>query len=704
MLTVRSFKKVSFLDAHLFLFTDFFRIMNTTHRYSHRYSHVFLSVLVVVALLAVWGFIAPGAAFAQSDSSTSSAARSSSSATTAAESSGSGSDEATVDSKAALVLDASFSMTEADVDGGTRMDAAKKASHDLVNSLPEQANLGLLAYGMRESNAPDNREKGCQDIETLVPVGKLDKGELNSKIDEMSPKGYTPVGNSLKAAAGELGDSGERTIILVSDGIDTCAPPPVCEVAKELAGDGFDLTIHTVGFKTDEEARKELECVAEAGGGEFIQADDAGSLAESLKFLAQRDAETYQTAGTEFEYSDNPEDAKWLGEGRYHTKVSAKLKKNAGDKVETGYYKVAIPEGHNAVISTTVLPKRSKSGRASDAGFIVQRVEPKNEVEMCDGSFGGVNTSVDGKTSGGADWMPSPLIRRFVPVDEHRGCSQRWTIPDQIAYENPSAASGRGEEEVDVEVEINFEPIPDEEEVSQYPDAQEVDDEGPELSFDGPQDIKGGSSFSEAVEVKPGAYKDAIVPGEYRFYKIPVEYGQRPVISYRTVDGQDGKSGGLSPTMYSPFRQNIKFDSTRAEDTLAGNVINFRNRETGSTGAEQANAGYYYVGLGMPQGDEDDVMGVEQPFEIAFDAVGAETDGPDWRPTDKDGPEPSDTPPDTGGKKDGEESDGSEQTQAQEDDGGKGSGMRGILIALISAGILAVLAALVAAIVVLRRR
>ena len=272
--------------------------MNSTRRYSLS----FVSVLFVAALVAVWTLVAPGDAVAQrgSESSTAESSSTESSSTESSESAGSsGSNVATVDSKAALVLDASWSMSEEDVDGGTRMDAAKQASHDLVNSLPEQANLGLLAYGMRESNAPDNREKGCQDIETLVPVGALDKDLLNSKIDEMTPKGYTPVGNSLKAAAKELGDSGERTIILVSDGIDTCAPPPVCEVAKELAGDGFDLTIHTVGFKTDEEARKELECVAEAGGGEFMEADDAGSLAESLKFLAQRDAETYQTAGTE---------------------------------------------------------------------------------------------------------------------------------------------------------------------------------------------------------------------------------------------------------------------------------------------------------------------------------------------------------------------------------------------------------------------
>lgn len=674
--------------------------MNSTRRYSLS----FVSVLFVAALVAVWTLVAPGDAVAQRGSESSTAESSSTESSSTESSESAGSNVATVDSKAALVLDASWSMSEEDVDGGTRMDAAKQASHDLVNSLPEQANLGLLAYGMRESNAPDNREKGCQDIETLVPVGALDKDLLNSKIDEMTPKGYTPVGNSLKAAAKELGDSGERTIILVSDGIDTCAPPPVCEVAKELAGDGFDLTIHTVGFKTDEEARKELECVAEAGGGEFMEADDAGSLAESLKFLAQRDAETYQTAGTEFEYSDTPEDAKWLGEGKYHTTVNAKLKKNSGDEVETGYYKVAIPEGHNAVISTTVLPKRSKSGRATDAGFIVQRVEPRNEVGECDGSYGGVDMSIEGKTSGSADWMPEPLIRRFVPVDGDRGCSQRWTIPDQIAFINAEKGKGTGEEEVDVEVEINFEPIPDEDEVFQYPDAQDVDDDGPKLSFGGLQDIKGGSSFSEAVEVKPGAYKDAIVPGEYRFYKIPVEYGQRPVFSYRSYDNQEGGRGSLAPMLYSPFRQNIKYLSPRPEDTLAGNVISFRNRETGSTGAEQANAGYYYVGIGMPQGDEDRVMGVEQPFEIAFDAVGEKTDGPEWRPTEEDGPEPSDTPPDTGEKKDDKEKSDDTDTQAQDESDDDGLGAKGILMLVLGIGIVVLLAALAGIIALLRRR
>ena len=53
---------------------------------------------------------------------------------------------ATEGSKIALIMDASDSMSEEDVDGGTRLDAAKRASQQLVDSMPETAQLGMLAY------------------------------------------------------------------------------------------------------------------------------------------------------------------------------------------------------------------------------------------------------------------------------------------------------------------------------------------------------------------------------------------------------------------------------------------------------------------------------------------------------------------------------------------------------------------------------
>ena len=203
--------------------------------------------------------------------------------------------------------------------------------------------------------------------------------------------------------------------------------------------------------------------------------------------------------------------------------------------------------------------------------------------------------------------------------------------------------------------------------------------------------------------MKPGAYKDAIVRGEYRFYKIPVEYGQQPVFSYRTLESEGDSLGNLSPALYSPFRETIKYESIRPEATLSGGVLQYRNRDVGVTGKQQANAGYYYIGLGMPQGDEGAMMGVEQPFEIAFDVVGKKADGPKWRPTDKDGPEPSDTPPGTEKDERADKSDDSD-VQAQDESEDGGFGLKNIVIAAIGAGVVVLLAALVALIAVLRRK
>ena len=106
-----------------------------------------------------------------------------------------------------LILDASSSMVEADGEG-TRMESAKKAANELVESLPETAKMGLMAYGANETDAPDNRERGCKDVETLAKVGKIDKAKFTSAIDGLEQKGYTPMGNSLRKAAEELGDEG----------------------------------------------------------------------------------------------------------------------------------------------------------------------------------------------------------------------------------------------------------------------------------------------------------------------------------------------------------------------------------------------------------------------------------------------------------------------------------------------------------------
>jgi len=161
-----------------------------------------------------------------------------------------------------LILDASGSMNRVDGSGTPLIDGAKAALREIVHRLPPDANVGLRVYGHRTSN--EDPIAGCADTELVVPVGPIDRAELNAAIDSFEAGGFTPIGLSLEEAAGDLAGAGSGTIILVSDGVDTCAPPDPCQVAELLAAEGFATQIHTVGFfLNDQAATDQLRCIAD---------------------------------------------------------------------------------------------------------------------------------------------------------------------------------------------------------------------------------------------------------------------------------------------------------------------------------------------------------------------------------------------------------------------------------------------------------
>ncbi|MCK5392246.1 MAG: VWA domain-containing protein [Deltaproteobacteria bacterium] len=91
-----------------------------------------------------------------------------------------------------LILDAPGSMW-GQIDGENKISIAKKVLRNLVDELPENSEVGLIAYG--------HRDKGdCKDIETIVPPAPLDKAVLNKKIQELNPKGKTPITDSVLTA------------------------------------------------------------------------------------------------------------------------------------------------------------------------------------------------------------------------------------------------------------------------------------------------------------------------------------------------------------------------------------------------------------------------------------------------------------------------------------------------------------------------
>lgn len=207
-----------------------------------------------------------------------------------------------------LIMDASGSMEGEGSSGGTLLDEAKQALGDVVDGLPDEQHVGLRVYGHRYPNTDE--ENGCRDTELIHPVEPLDREALSASINGYEAQGFTPIGLSLEQGANDLPAEGPRTMILVSDGEETCDTDP-CAVAEQLADDGIDLVIHTVGFALgdNEQARDELGCIADAGGGDFVDAESAGELTSALEDMSVREDRSFAAEGGELAGAPIPRDA-----------------------------------------------------------------------------------------------------------------------------------------------------------------------------------------------------------------------------------------------------------------------------------------------------------------------------------------------------------------------------------------------------------
>jgi len=208
---------------------------------------------------------------------------------------GAAADETTATApKVDLVLDVSGSMRTKDMDGGTRMAAAKQAFNEVLDATPENVLLGIRTLG---ANYPgDDRKTGCKDTAQLYPVGPLDRTEAKTAVATLSPTGWTPIGPALLKAADDLdGGNGSKRIVLISDGEDTCAPLDPCEVAREIAAKGIGLTIDTLGLVPNAKMRQQLSCIAEATGGTYTSVEHTDELTDKVNQLVDRAADPVVT-------------------------------------------------------------------------------------------------------------------------------------------------------------------------------------------------------------------------------------------------------------------------------------------------------------------------------------------------------------------------------------------------------------------------
>lgn len=164
-----------------------------------------------------------------------------------------------------FILDASNSMW-GQVNGVPKIETAKNTLARLVGDLPEDTRVGLMVYGHRQKS-------DCGDIELVAPVATAGAQAVVAKLDQLTPTGKTPIAASLEASAAAFdGLDGPKSVVLISDGVETCNGDP-CSAAEALVRSGIGVRVHVVGFDLTPEERAELECISEKGGGRYFAAN-----------------------------------------------------------------------------------------------------------------------------------------------------------------------------------------------------------------------------------------------------------------------------------------------------------------------------------------------------------------------------------------------------------------------------------------------
>jgi len=578
-----------------------------------------------------------------------------------------------------LLLDSSGSMAEPAAGGSTKIAAARAALGTVIGDLPDEAEVGLRVFGAEVFSRTD--PGACQDTQRVVDLGTDNREELRSAVDDYEPYGETPIPAALREAAADLGSEGSRSIVLVSDGESTCAPDP-CRVARGLADQGIDLTIDVVGLSVSGAARDQLRCIAEQGGGTYYDADDADDIEADLVRVAERAVRPFVLNGRPIEG----------GTAQAPTPVTV------GNWIDT-----LGPEGSDTaerdfvftreLAGTTLRVAAISQGESGDDGLRVEVFDP--DGAQCD--IGNGIRQLDARDVVGVMAVASEETDCDQPGDYRVAVSRRLGDDEQARFgmrvteEPPVADVGfTGDGEVDVT---------------------------PATASGRAQPVVGGTSFANATPIGPGRWSSDVVPGEAVMFSVPLEFGQAARV---TVDYPEATAGirevvGLFPplsqvTLYNPMQAVLgtpagaEFSGRAGRDALqlttaTPAVSRALTDDRGFNGIDDYSmAGDYYVAVSLARQD----YSIALPFTVTVEVDGEPADGPTyddgatWSVADgATYPEGADGP-----------SAAPDATPGQDDPGRAGSEDDGspALVATGAVAGLAGLAALVAALVLWRRR
>lgn len=163
-----------------------------------------------------------------------------------------------------LLIDTSGSM------GASGMATVVRAADAFLASAPADVYVGVVTF----SSAPK-----------VVTAPTLNRAVVRAAIAGLKSKGETTLYDGIAAALTQLGTSGDRSFVLLSDGGDTRSRHTLAQTVTALSA--FGVRAQIVGFKTTETQGSVLAKLASAGHGSVVAAGNDAAVSAAFEMAAQ---------------------------------------------------------------------------------------------------------------------------------------------------------------------------------------------------------------------------------------------------------------------------------------------------------------------------------------------------------------------------------------------------------------------------------
>ncbi len=182
-----------------------------------------------------------------------------------------------------ILMDNSGSMAD-EIDGTTKMDAAKESINQFVEDMPNGTQVSLINYGFSEEGSEE--DNSCSAVEETFPIGEYNESEFNDALGQYGSEGFTPLALAIEEVGKVIEDSeatGSHTIYVVSDGQETCNGDPVAAVQDLPEDENIETVLNIIGFDIQDDEVQSLVDITEANGGEYLSATNPDELSRVLK-------------------------------------------------------------------------------------------------------------------------------------------------------------------------------------------------------------------------------------------------------------------------------------------------------------------------------------------------------------------------------------------------------------------------------------